>query len=148
MKPVLFAICAMVIYAISNVLYEARIAKFTNFSILFLWSALMLPMALVALGGMKITGQPIALPTKAEIPIILVTAILFFAADAFFTGAYGAGGTIMTVTSITIMFPAFATVIRYYSTGHTVNLYQVSGYLMAVGAVLLIQKGSQVTQLP
>jgi drug/metabolite transporter (DMT)-like permease len=142
-KPVLFAICAMLCYATANVLYELRLSKVNNIVVLCGWYAAMLPVALVILMGLRLGKTPVVWPGREHIPMIILTAVIWFIADSFFTGAYTSGGTLITVTSITIMFPAFAALIKYYASGHTPNWYQISGYLLAVGAVMLILKGSE-----
>lgn len=146
MKPIILALCAMLCYASANVLYEAKLTKVNTFVVLSGWYAIMLPISLFVLGGLRITKQTLGTPSREQMIFIVLTALIWFAADSFFTSAYTAGGTLIAVTSITVMFPAFASVIKYYTSGHTPNGYQIAGYLLAVGAVTLIIRGSQVPQ--
>lgn len=145
MKPLLFAISAMVFYAVANVTYSIYFSKVNNLVVLATWYVVMLPLTLLGLGIFKISGQEIVLPTRGQIFGIILVGIIMFAADAAFTGAYLSGGSLISIASIVVIFPALAAAIKYYVDGNAPNKYQLASYLLIVVAVLLAIKGSTTT---
>lgn len=144
MKPVIYALLALILYAFQNVLLEQKLSKYSTVAIMVYFYITLLPLALVSLFYLKVSGQTVLAPSGVTILAAILIGSLYFFADYFYIGAYTSGGSVLTVTSIVIMFPVFASVIKYFWTGGVPNAYQVFGYLLAVAAVLLISKGSLV----
>lgn len=143
--PVADAMGAMVLYAASNVILEEKLASYHTLALLVVWDALMLALSLIGLGWLKFTGQPVAIPAGAALGLTAGVGIMYFAADFLFIGAYTGGGKLMTVTAITVMFPAMAVAMKYFWTGHGLpNGYQLGSYAAAAVAVFLAVKGSVV----
>jgi drug/metabolite transporter (DMT)-like permease len=141
-KPIVFASAGMLFYALQNVIIEQKLAKYHVLSLLLYFYLAMLPLALAGLGYLKITHQPILAPTGNAILIALAVGAMFFVADLFYIGAYSAKGTLVTITTISILFPAVASIIKYVWVGGLPNRYQMIGYALAVLAVLCVTKGS------
>ena len=142
MKPVIFTCIALVIYALQSVVLEQKLAKFSTGVILSYCYPVMFLFALLLIGSMRYNNQTIVSPSGTDLMITIGMAIGWIIADAFFLGAYEVGGSLITITTIIIMFPVFASVIKYLWVGGLPNSYQIGGYVLAVLAVLLVSKGN------
>jgi drug/metabolite transporter (DMT)-like permease len=67
-----------------------------------------------------------------------------FIADSFFFSAYANNAEAFTVSSIALMFPAAASLMKYVWTHQVPNRYHIAAYLIAVVAVVLAEKGNAV----
>ncbi len=142
MKSVLYACAAMVLYAIQNVTIEQKLAKYSAVSILFYFYLVMLPMAVITVSYMKVSGQQLAWPSGSAITLVLGVGIAYFFADFFFVSAYTSGGSVMMVMTVAMMFPVFASIVKFFWTGTLPNFYHVASYLVAVVSILLLIKGN------
>lgn len=143
-RPVVFAFLAMWLYALTNVILEVKLSKYTTMGLLLFWYFTLLPLALAGIGYMRLTGQTIVLPDRTDALIAIGVAAVFFFADYFYIGAYTSGGSLLAITTLVILFPVIAQFIKYLWVGGDVNLYHLFGYVLAAIAVFLIGKGSVV----
>src|SRR6185503_13593731 len=91
-----------------------------------------------------VQGKPIALPTGNAIYFAGLIAIVFFLADTFFFSAYTNNADAFTVSSIALMFPAAASLMKYFWTGSVPNRYHLAAYAVAIVAVVLAEKGNEI----
>ena len=75
---------------------------------------------------------------------MIVLGLIFTVADYCYVGAYNQGGTLLTITSIMLLVPVLASLIKFGLTKQAPNLWLVGGYLLAAGAVALVAKGGTV----
>lgn len=141
-KVPLLAVIALILYASQNVILEQKLSKFNVFAILLYFYAVTIPLAFAGLIATKALGQQILVPNGKFIWIAVGVGILYFVADTCYVGAYTSGGSLFTITSIVIMFPVFASIIRYFWVGGLPNLYHIASYLLALGAIILSIKGN------
>lgn len=144
MKPVIYACMAVLLYALGNVVMEQRLKPFTQFAIMAYCYLPMIALTFGALTWKKFQGQTIAPPTGGAIYFAGVIAVVFFLADTFFFSAYTNNADSFTVSSIVLMFPAAASLMKYLWTGQTPNRYHLAAYVVAVVAVILAERGNQV----
>lgn len=142
MKPIVFVFLAVILYAFQNVLLEQKLSKFTASGLLVYFYLCMLPLAFFAVGYLKITGQEISLPRGHFIALTLVGGIIYFLADFFYLSAYTSGGSVFTVTTIMMLFPLMASVVKFFWVGGVPNPCQIFGYIFGVLAVIFVVKGS------
>lgn len=142
MKPIVFVFLAVILYAFQNVLLEQKLSKFTASGLLVYFYLCMLPLAFFTVGYLKITGQEISLPRGSFIALTLVGGIIYFLGDFFYLSAYTSGGSVFTVTTIMMLFPLMASVIKFFWVGGIPNFYQIVGYMFGVVAVIFVVKGS------
>ena len=142
MKPIYHALISVVLYALHNVILEQKLSKYSTIILLIGFYSVMLPVAISHLYVLKSAGQSFLIPNNKTILLIASLALVYFVADYFFMSAYTNGGDILTITTIVIMFPIFASIIKFFWVGGVPNLYQVSGYVLAVISVILVTKGS------
>jgi len=142
MKPIVFAFAAMIFYASQNVMLEQKLSKYTAIVTLVYFYLAMLPLALIGLSYLKITHQQVVVPSGSNILIALAVGAMFFFADTFYVSAYAAGGTLITVTTITLVFPAVASLMKYCWVSGMPNRYQIIGYALAALGVITVIKGS------
>lgn len=144
MKPVIFALLAMVCYAISNVLLELKFSKYNTFTIMICYLSIVVTFAIIG-RQVTLTDDPsFKFPTGSALMWMIVLGLVFTAADYFYIGAYTNGGSLMTITGIVVMFPVFASIVKFAVNRDLPNGWQVAGYALAVCAVALVTKGSMV----
>ena len=143
-RPLLYAFAAMWLYALQNVLLEVKLSKYSTMGLLVYWYFTLAPLALAGLGYLYLTRQTLVLPSRADAPLVIVVGALFFVADLFYVGAYTNGGKLLAITTLVVLFPAIAQVIKLVWIGGRVNFYHVAGYILAALAVILISRGSTV----
>lgn len=141
-KPFVYAFLGMCLYAAQNVIIEVRLAKYTTMALLLYWYFTLLPLAVAGLAYMYLSGQTIAMPNRSDVVLIVAVGVMFFFADLFYIGAYTNGGDLLVVTTLGVLFPAVALLIKYLWVGGNVNYYHLSGYIFAAIAVILIGRGS------
>jgi len=142
MKPAIYAVVALFLYATQNVVLEQKFNGYSTVTILLCMYAVMLPAALIQFGYMHVSGQAIVAPNGMMILVALGVGLVYYFADYFFIGAYTQGGSVTTITTIVIMLPVFASIVKFFWVGGLPNGYQIGGYALAVGSVFLIIKGS------
>ncbi|MBX4187452.1 MAG: DMT family transporter [Candidatus Doudnabacteria bacterium] len=142
MKSYLYALIGTALYAITGVVIEQKLEKFNNTALVLLFVLPMIPIALLWLWFQKTTHQEINFPTGSALWIVMILGVAYFFADYFFLGAFTAGGNVMTVSTILLLTPAIAAIIKYLWVGGKPNVYQVSGYVLIAAAMLLVAKGN------
>ena len=145
-RPVIYAFLAMWLYALQNVIIEVKLSKYTTMALLLYWYLTLAPLAVASLWYMYITGQSIIMPNRNDAMIAIAVGLMFFCADFFYIGAYTNGGSLLTVTTLVVMFPAIAQLIKFAWIGGSLNYYHMFGYLLAAIAVILIGRGSIVVK--
>jgi len=143
-KSVVYAFLAVWLYAFSNVIIETKLAKYTTMALLLYWYFTLAPLAVAGLGYMYLTGQKVAMPSGGAAGMAILAAVVFFFADYFYIGAYTSGGSLLAVTTLVVLFPAIAQLIKFVWVGGSPNYYHIFGYVLAALAVVLISKGSAV----
>jgi len=144
-RVTVYALVAMWLYALQNVLIEVRLAKYTALSLMVYWYFTLAPLALLGIGVMYLSHQPVRMPDMKDGGVAIAIGTMFFVADYFYISAYTSGGKLMAITAVTVMIPAMAQFIKYFWVGATFNRYHLAGYLLAALAVLLINKGNLTT---
>ncbi len=141
-RPVVYAFLAMWLYAFSNVVIEVKLAKYTTMALLLYWYFTLAPLAVAGIGYMYLSGQKVVMPSGSAAGKAILAAVVFFFADYFYIGAYTSGGSLLAVTTLVVLFPAIAQLIKFVWVGGSPNYYHMLGYLLAAIAVILISKGS------
>ena len=144
-RVTVYALVAMWLYALQNVLIEVRLAKYTALSLMVYWYFTLAPLALIGIAWMYWSHQPVKMPNWPDGGVAIAIGTMFFVADYFYISAYTSGGKLMAITAVTVMIPAMAQFIKYLWVGATFNRYHLAGYLLAALAVLLINKGNLTT---
>jgi drug/metabolite transporter (DMT)-like permease len=145
MKQVVYACIAVLFYAVGNVITEQKLKPYTQFATMICCYLPMLVMTAGALALMKSRGQTISFPAGEAFYVAGLIAIVFFIADGFFFSAYTNNADAFTVSSIAVMFPAAASLMKFAWTRQVPNRYQIAAYVVAVIAVVLSERGT-VTQ--
>lgn len=147
MKPLVYACMAVLLYALGNVVMEQKLKAYTQFGTMMYCYVPMILLTVCALGWKKMQAQPISLPSGEGLFFAGMIAVVFFLADTFFFSAYSNNADSFTVSGIVLMFPAAASLMKYFWTGQTPNRYHIAAYLVAIVAVVLAERGNQL-QLP
>ncbi len=140
-KSTVFATSALFLYAFGNVALEQKFSRYNTVSLMACFSGVTFLCALLGLLRMRIFGQKIVAPSGIVLVLALLLGLAYFFADYFYIGAYTDGGSLLTVSTIVVLFPVFASLIKYFWVGGLPNMYQVVGYLLAACAVVLVAKG-------
>lgn len=142
MKPVILALIGMSIYATTGVVIERWLGKASTAALVLLFTAPMVPVAAAWLLAERQLGHKVAFPAGGLFWLTVVLGIVYFFGDYFYLGAFTAGGSAVTISTIAIMAPVLTAVARHFLVGGWPNGYQTAGYVLAAVAVLLIAKGA------
>ena len=113
MRPVIYACLAVTLYAVTNVVIEQKLSKIHQIPILLCSYPLMLVLALAWFGKMSVNGDNATIPSGWLLLIILGNAAVWFMADFLFIGAFSEGGSLFTITTIIMMFPVVAAIVKF-----------------------------------
>jgi drug/metabolite transporter (DMT)-like permease len=148
-KAVLYAMLAPILYALANVILEYKFSKFNNLSLMVIYGTVIVTLAIITRTIVRGTDPAFNFPNGSELYLLLALGAIFFLADYFFIGAYTNGGDLLTITILTILFPVFASIFKFLGSliisdmvSTPPNIMQISGYILAAIAVLLVVKGS------
>jgi drug/metabolite transporter (DMT)-like permease len=144
-RVTVYALVAMWLYALQNVLIEVRLAKYTALSLMVYWYFTLAPLALLGIGFMYWSHQPVRMPDLKDGGVAIAIGTMFFVADYFYISAYTNGGKLMAITAVTVMIPIMAQFIKYLWVGGSFNRYHFAGWVLAALAVILINKGNLTT---
>lgn len=141
-KSLYFPLIAVVCYAVANVVLEQKLSKYNNLSLLVVYAGLIFVLAAVLRQFMR-TADPVwDFPAGAAMLLMIAVALVFFAADYFYLGAYTNGGDVLTITMIMTLLPVVASVVKFLWVGGLPNKWQLAAYACAIAAVALAAKGS------
>lgn len=144
MKPVYLSLVATVCYAICNVMLELKLSKINNLTLMILYASIIWIAAALTRQLVKTDDPAFNFPVGSTLVLAIVLGLIFTVADYCYVGAYNHGGTVLTITSITILIPVLASLMKLGLSKQAPNLWQVGGYVLAAGAVLLVAKGGAV----
>jgi drug/metabolite transporter (DMT)-like permease len=146
MKPILFTLVATACYAVCNVLLELKFSKLNALTLMILYASVIWISAFGVRQLVKTDDPSFNFPTGTFLLLALGLGLIYATGDYFFVRAYNHGGDVVTITCITILIPVVASLIKFGVTKQLPNLWQVSGYVLAAGAVALVAKGSLVNR--
>jgi drug/metabolite transporter (DMT)-like permease len=142
MKPILFALVATACYAVCNVMLELKFSKLNALTLMIVYASVIWVSA-VSMRQVAKTGDPsFNFPTGTLLVMAIVLGLIYAAGDYFFVSAYTSGGDVVTITCITVLIPVVASLLKFGITKQPPNSWQISGYVLASAAVVLVAKGS------
>jgi drug/metabolite transporter (DMT)-like permease len=144
MKSILFVVVAMMLYALSNVLLEQKFSKYNTFTLMVCYVSVILVVAVIGRQTTLSGDESFNFPQGAEFALVILLGLIMATADYLYVAAYASGGDLMTISSIVVMFPVFASIVKFAMTRELPNAYQIVGYTFAVVAVLCVSKGATV----
>lgn len=147
MKPVIFSTLAMICYALANVLVEQKLSRLNSLNIMLCYSPVIFLFAFVVRQISNNGDTSFRFPSGLLLWIALGVGLLFAFADYFFITAYTNTGKLVTVTSIFILFPVCASVVKFLLTKEMPNWWHICGYTLAILAVLCIVRGNGIQSL-
>ncbi len=142
MKPVIFAILAITLYALTSVVVEQKLGRFSNLALTFLFTLPFIPLSLIFLSSSKLLNEEPVFPKGGYFWLTMLLGAIYFLADYFYIGAFTSGGNVITIATILLLGPVIVSIFRHFWVGGYPNTYQFLGYILVVIAVLLITKGS------
>src|SRR5881397_3561897 len=117
MRQVIYACVAVLFYALGNVITEQKLKPYTQFATMIYCYLPMVVLTFGALAVMKTRGQTISFPAGSGLYVAGLIAVVFFIADGFFFSAYTNNADAFTVSSIAVMFPTVASLMKFAWTG-------------------------------
>lgn len=139
----LFATLAIVLYAVQNVILEQKLARVPIAALIICFNIVILALAMSRWGFLRASGEAMAFPTGSLLVLTLAAGAVYFFADYCYLAAYANGGSLMSVTTVAIMLPVFASLVKFAWTRDLPNGWQITGYALAIAAVTLVAKGNQ-----
>ena len=144
MKPIIFAVLAVIIYGSLNVILEQKFDKYNTVALSLLFTLPFVPIALTLLSIQKLNGGNISFPRGGLFWFIMLLGVFYFLADYFYLGAFTSGGDAVTIATIVLIAPVVTAVVRHIWVGGYPNGYQMAAYALAALAVLLVAKGGAI----
>src|SRR5215470_10811469 len=142
MKPIVFTLVATGCYAVCNVLLELKFSKLNALTLMIVYASVIWISAVGIRQLVKSNDPSFSFPVGTMLVLAIVLGLIYTTGDYFFVSAYTSGGDVVTITCITVLIPVVASLLKFAITKSLPNLWQVSGYLLAAGAVVLVAKGS------
>lgn len=136
----LYAIGAITLYAIANVIFERKLAKISPLaSTTFLYVGLLLFSAplLLMRDQLKLA---LTMPQTNQCWLLVVCGVLFFLADLSYFYAYKLGGTLEQVALASLLYPVIATIIKTVSGGTWPSRSDAASWVIAAVAVVVAVK--------
>lgn len=140
MNPVLFVVAAVAFYAAQNVILELKLSSYSTVAIVACFYFMMLPMAVLQLGYMIGTNQPLIFPTGRMLWLALTVGVIYYVADYSLVSAYTRGVNSATVTTIAMTIPVFVSIGRYFAVGAVPSITQMVGYVITATGVYVVVK--------
>src|SRR5437870_542068 len=112
MKSIVYALIGTVLYAVTGVVIEQKLEKFNSTSLVLLFCLPIVPIALSILFFQKVGGHDLKFPSGAAFWIVMLLGIIYFFADYFYIGAFTAGGDVVTISTIILIVPAIAAIMK------------------------------------
>jgi drug/metabolite transporter (DMT)-like permease len=148
MKPILFTLVATACYAVCNVLLELKFSKLNALTLMIVYASVIWISAVGMRQLVKTADSSFDFPTGVMLIMAIVLGLIYTTGDYFFVSAYTHGGDVVTITCITVLIPVVASLLKFGITKHLPNVWQVSGYILAAAAVVLVAKGSMTNKTP
>jgi drug/metabolite transporter (DMT)-like permease len=142
MKPIFLVVSAMFCYGIANVLMEQKLSRYNSITLIVCYGAVILIMAVAVREFVKTDDASFSFPRGLDMLFVFVLGVVFFAADYFYVSAYTSGGNLYAIVCASMMFPVFASLMKLAWTGSAPNYWQIGGYVLAAGSILLITRGN------
>ncbi len=139
MKPVIFAVVGVFLYAAQGVLIERKLAEFSPFAIMLLFYAGVLTLAIPSFLIQKYSIG-VSMPHGSEYLFVIACGLMLFIADYFYYSAYTSGGNLTAITTIVTMLPVAASLIKFVFGGGLPSFRQACGCILAIIAVMLVGK--------
>lgn len=143
MRPILYTVLALILYSLTSVAVEQKLAKFSTFTLVLLFTLPFIPLSLLFLGAQKAGGQAIAFPAGTFLWIVFGLGAIYFLADYFYLGAFTGGGDAVTIATIIVLAPVTTGIIKYLWVGGYPTVYRVLAYALAAASVLLVTIGQK-----
>lgn len=142
MKSIGYALLSLVLFAGENVVLQVKLSKYNATHVLVCFYLAMLPLALISTQLMKLLPEK-ASPLPSSVYLLAtIVGVVYFVADFCYVSAYTSGGSVMTVTTLVILFPVLASLMLYLYRRELPNGWQIAGYCVAFVAILLVTKGN------
>ena len=142
MKSVIFALIAIVLYAIQNTVIDVKLKSNSTVSLLLGFYIILLPIAICHFSYMKLFGGGVVMPTGNSLLILGGVAVAFYVADYFYIGAYTAGGNVASVSIIAVLMPAVGVIMKFFWVKETPTPYHYGGFVFATLAIIFIAIGN------
>ena len=136
-KPAMMALAAVFLYALQNVLLEQKFRGVNTLSLMMVMYGVVWVLSLIT-GSLR---TPTGFPLGDAWPTAILAGTILFVGNYLMTGSYTNGGTVFTITMITVSMPVIASAVRYLWVGGLPTGQQMVGYLLAIASVYLIITG-------
>ena len=146
MKPIIYAILGAIFYGLSTVIIEQKLSKIHSMVIIICYFPIVILFSIILWKIFQYTSPSPSLniPTdKTTWTSFLTLGIIVFCASFFFLGAFTSGGNAIVVSSLLILAQIAATIFRNFWIKEIPNPYQITGYLLAAIAIILISLGNK-----
>ena len=143
-NPLVWISVALFLFAVENVILEQKLSKFHQLALMSIYTGVVFVLSVVTLLiHNRFTEEPLEMPgSGAALAFTILMGVLFFWADYFYVGAYHLKGDVFSLTTMAILMPVFAVIIKFAFTGSVPNGMQMIGFVFGGCTIYFIAKGS------
>lgn len=139
MKSGAFAVAAIAMYAISNLLIERKLSRnFPAVNMVFFYT-MTLMLSAVWLAAMTLRGD-IQVPEISLWKVMAAAGVVLFFAEVFFFAAYYYGASSTMVATIAVLLPVFVSGMKMIIGENPPTVNQIISMVLAAGAVFFAVK--------
>ena len=144
MNPSALALLSVLCYALAAVILEQKLAGYSTALLVATVSATVCVFSLanhyVVQGSL---GTPIAFPQGPLLWWLAAACVAWYFADTFYVGSFAHGGSLHSITTIMLLLPVIAALIRLAWIAEAPAFYQITGYAFVSAGTLLVIYGDQ-----
>jgi drug/metabolite transporter (DMT)-like permease len=143
MKPILYAVAAMVLYAVVNTVIDVKLkSRVSTVQMLLVLYAICMGITGTVYALQKSKGTAMGpFPTGTLLVLCVLSAILYFCADYLYVESYNKGGNVVMVMTTIALSPVIGSLLKFAWTGHKITGYHALGIGLALMAVVAIGLG-------
>lgn len=140
MKTALFATGAMLFYAAGSIIIDQKLRQVSPFATMLFYALGVSTVAALGLLAQRQSGMALTMPQGNQYWLLVALAAAIVVADFCYFSAYTSGGSLIMVTTLVVLLPVFASLIKFALGGGLPSLAQLIGWLFAAVAVFLVSK--------
>ncbi len=143
MHPSVLALISVLCYSMAAVILEQKLAAYNS---LLIVAAVGGTVCMFSLANFTLHGgfaEPTTFPSGVLLWWLLAACVFWYFADTFYVRSFTSGGSLHSITTIMLLLPVIAAVIRLGWIVEAPSFYQLGGYALVSAGTLLVIYGDQ-----
>ncbi len=138
MKPLVLALVSVVIHAFTNVLIQRKLIAVSPLINVLAMHASALAVGMVLFVIWRVRGGTVGIIPHDWYGFVAILGIATVTAGLFFFSSYTKGGTLLMVTTVTVLLPVCVALIDLVIAGNWPTLRHIIAWILAATAVFLV----------